>query len=160
VKAILGMLPYGVVLAAAGGAIWWLLSRDMAAGRWLLAGVVAAHGFVHLLFFMPTPAAGGDGPEWPFAIAGAWPVTSAGLDLNLVRAASAVLIAVLIGAFALAGLATAGIVVPAGWWAPAVVVGSVVSIAVLVALFDPQLSLGIGLDAVLLWVAIAGVWRP
>jgi hypothetical protein len=160
VKAILGVLPYGVVLAVAGGAIWWLLSREMAAGKWLLAGVIVAHGLVHLLFFAPSPAATPDGPEWPFDIAGAWPVTSAGLDVNLVRTAALALVVVLIGAFSLAGLSTAGIAVPTGWWAPTVVVGAAVSAVVLVALFSPQLVLGLGIDAVLLWVVVANAWKP
>jgi hypothetical protein len=159
-KAILGLLPYGVVLVAAGGAIWWLLSRDIGAGKWLLAGVVVGHGLVHLLFFAPAPAATPDGPEWPFDVARAWPVASAGLDVNLVRAAALALIVVVIGAFGLTGLSTVGIGVPSGWWAPAAAVGSIVSAVVLVALFNPQLVLGLGIDAILLWVVVANAWRP
>ena len=36
VKTMTGILPWAVVAVAIGVAIWWLLSRDMAAGRWLL----------------------------------------------------------------------------------------------------------------------------
>jgi hypothetical protein len=32
VKTIVGILPWAVVVAAIGGAIWWLLSRDMSEG--------------------------------------------------------------------------------------------------------------------------------
>ena len=159
-KALTGMLPYAAVLAAAGFAIWWLLSRDLAAGKWLLAAVLVAHGVVHVMFAVPTPPATEGGPEWPFEVAKAWPVTAAGLDLNLVRLVAGALIAVLVVAFALAGLATVGIVVPAAWWPVALTVGAVASAVTLVLLFNPQLVLGLGIDAVLLWVVVSGSWRP
>ena len=44
VKTMTGTLPGAVVLVVIGGAIWWLLSRDMAAGRWLLAALLIGHG--------------------------------------------------------------------------------------------------------------------
>jgi hypothetical protein len=159
-KAIAGMLPYSVALAVAGGAIWWLLSREMVAGKWLLAGFLVAHGLVHLMFAAPVPAATAGEPEWPFDLARAWPIATAGLDPNLVRVIAAALIAVVVGAYALAGLSTVGILVPSGWWPSLVTAGAVASAAALVFLFNPQLVLGLGIDAVLLWVAVTGVWRP
>jgi hypothetical protein len=158
-KSALGMLPWAVVLGAAGFGIWWLLSRDMAAGRWLLAAVLIGHGVVHALFFVPEPAATADGAEWPFRIAGSWP-TGLGLDTGLLRAVAALLIVAVIASFALAGASSAGIVVPASWWPGAVVIGAVVSAAILVLLFDPQLVLGLAIDAVLLWVVATGAWKP
>jgi hypothetical protein len=158
-KSALGMLPWAVVLGAAGFGIWWLLSRDMAAGRWLLAAVLVGHGVVHALFFVPEPAATADGPEWPFRIAGSWPA-GLGLDAGLLRAAAAVLIVATIASFAVAAAATIGVVVPASWWPGAVAVGAVVSAVTLVLFFDPQLVLGLGIDAVLLWVVATGTWKP
>jgi hypothetical protein len=64
VKPIGGILPWAVVLAAVGGAIWWLLSREMAAGRWLLAALLIGHGVVHVLFAAPAPTATEGGPDW------------------------------------------------------------------------------------------------
>jgi hypothetical protein len=52
-----GTLPWAVVLAVTGGAIWWLLSRDAVAGRWLLAALLIGHGVVHPLFAVPAPSA-------------------------------------------------------------------------------------------------------
>lgn len=158
-KTIAGLLPYGVALTVVGGAIWWLLSRDMVAGKWLLAGFIVAHGLIHVLFLVPSPATEG-GPEWPFEIAKAWPVTSAGLDVNLVRSVVVVLVVVLIAAFVLAALSTVGIIVPTEWWQASVAVGAIVSIVVLVVLFNPQLIIGLVVDAVLLWVVFGRVWTP
>ena len=54
VKTMTGTLPWAVVVVAIGGAIWWLLSRDMAAGRWLLAALLIGHGPP----LVPTPKSG------------------------------------------------------------------------------------------------------
>ena len=87
-----------------------------------------------------------------FDMAGSWAVTRAGLDLDLVRGIGAVLIAVTVGALALAALSTVGLIVPSGWWQPTIVLGATASAAMLVLFFEPQLVLGLGIDAVLLWV--------
>jgi hypothetical protein len=160
VKAMAGTLPWAVVLAVAGVAIWWLLSQEMAAGRWLLAALLIGHGVVHVLFGVPAPSASDGGASWPFDTSQSWAVTRAGLDLVLVRAVGAVLIAVTVGAFALAALATVGIIVPSGWWQPTIALGAVASAATLVLFFDPQLVLGLGMDAVLLWVVATRGWAP
>ncbi len=158
VKAIVGILPWAVVLVAAGAAIWWLLSRDMAAGRWLLAGLLIGHGLVHVMFFMPTPSATAGAPEWPFDIARSWPVTGAGLDLSLVRAVGLALVAVVVVAFGLAALSTLGIVVPSDLWPAITVAGAIASAVVLGLFFEPQLILGLGIDAVLIGVVVTRAW--
>jgi hypothetical protein len=154
-----GFLTYAVVLAVVGVVTWWLLSRDMAAGPWLLAAVLIGHGVVHTMFAI-SPAATASGPEWPFDVAKSWAVTGAGLDLDVVRAIGAALIVIVVGGFALAALSTVGLVVPAGLWQPAVAGSAVVSIIVLVLFFNPQLVLGIGIDAVLLWAVVTRAWVP
>ena len=55
-KDLTGLLPFTVALAAIGIVIWWLLGRDMAAGKWLLGAFLLAHGLVHALFVIPPPA--------------------------------------------------------------------------------------------------------
>ena len=87
-----------------------------------------------------------------------WAAARAGLDLSVVRVIGAVLIAVTVGAFALAALATVGIIVPSGWLQPTIALGAIASAATLVLFFDPQLVLGLGMDAVLLWVAVTRAW--
>lgn len=159
-KTITGLLPFAIALAGVGIAIWWMLGREMALGKWVLGGLLVGHGWVHVMFIMPRPATAAGGPEWPFDMAKSWLVTNAGLDTSLVRLVGVALIAVVAIGFLLAALSTGGILVPSGWW-PALVVGSAaVSAAMLALFFSPQLILGLGIDAVLLWVVLAGVWAP
>ncbi len=160
-KTLLGMLPWAIVLAIGGVVIWFVLDRQIAAGRWLLAGLILGHGLVHVLYLVPAPAAGsGDGPQWPFDLGRGWLVESLGPDPGLVRAGAIVLIGIVVVAFALGALATVGIVVPVDWWAPLVVVGSVASLVLLVLAFHPQLVLGIGIDVALLIVVLGSLWSP
>ena len=159
-KAIVGILPWAAVLAVLGGVIWWLLSREMVAGRWVLAAVLIGHGVVHGLFAVPAPATTEGAPVWPFDMARSWLVTGAGADLTVVRVVGVALIVLVVAGFALAALSTVGIVVPAGWW-PATVAGSALASALLLVLFfEPQLLLGLGIDAVLLWVVMTRAWAP
>lgn len=162
-KTIAGLVPFAIVLSGIGVGIWWLLSREMALGRWVLGGFLVAHGLIHFLFVVPQPATaagGSDGPEWPFDMARSWLVTGAGLDLNVVRVIGVALIGVVAIGFVLAGLATVGIVVPSGWWQVLVVASAAASIVLLALFFDPQLVLGLAIDVVLLWVVLASVWAP
>jgi hypothetical protein len=160
VKTMAGILPWAVVLVVIGGAVWWLLSREMAAGRWLLAALLIGHGVVHVLFAVPAPAATDGGAEWPFNMARSWTITGAGLDANMVRIIGVALITVVVVGFSLAALSTVGIIVPSGWWQPIVAVSAVTSAILLVLFFEPRLLLGLGIDAVLLWVVAARVWMP
>ncbi len=159
-KSLIGILPFAVVLVIAGAAIWWMLSRDMGAGRWLLAAVLIGHAVVHVMFALPESVAADAGPAWPFTMAGSWLVAPAGLDVNVVRAIGMTLIAIIGIGFVIAAGSTVGLVVPAGWWPGAVVVSSLASAVMLVLFFDLQLVLGLGIDALLVWVAAAGLWAP
>jgi hypothetical protein len=154
-----GILPYAVVLAVLGGVTWWLLSRCMTAGPWLLAALLIGHGAVHTMFAI-SPAATAGGPEWPFDMATSWVVTGAGVDLNVVRAVGAALIVIVAGGFALGAFSTVGLVVPAGLWQASVGASAVASVVMLVLFFNPQLVLGIGIDVVLLWAVAARAWVP
>lgn len=159
-KGLSSTLPWLAVFAVLGGVVWWLLAREMTAGKWVLGGVLVAHGLVHVLFTIPVPARTGGEPAWPFALLETWPITALGLDGNVVRIIGVVLIACLVLGLVLAGLSTVGLVVPAAWWAGLVGVGDGVSAVTLVFFFNPQLFIGLVIDAILLWVAVAGVWRP
>lgn len=161
-KTIAGLLPLAVALVGVGVAIWWLLSRQMAAGTWLLAAVVTGHGLIHVLFVTPPPAsaAAPGAAEWPFDMSRSWLATRAGTDLNLMRLVGTVLVCVVALGFVLTGLATAGILIPSGWWQGLVVVSAAASAVVLVLFFNVQLVLGLGLDAVLVWAAFAAIWTP
>lgn len=158
-KGVVGVLPWAVVSAVVGGAIWWLLAGDVAAGRWLLAAVLTGHAIVHIFFAVPAPAAE-SGTEWPFDMAKSWAVTRAGVPQGTVRIVGIVLIAIVVAGSALAALSTVGVLVPAGWWQATVAVSAIASAALLVLVFAPQLVLGLAIDAVLLWLVVAGVWMP
>jgi len=160
VRTMVGILPWAVVLVVIGGGVWWLLSREMAAGRWLLAALLFGHGVVHVLFAVPAPPARGGGGKWPFDMARSWAITGAGLDAGTVRIVGVALIAVVVVGFTLAALSTVGIIVPSSWWQPIVAVSAITSAILLVLFFEPQLVLGLGMDAVLLWVVVAGAWTP
>jgi hypothetical protein len=76
----------------------------------------------------------------------------------VVRTIGVALISVVVVGFSSAALSTVGIIVPSGWWQPIVAVSAVASTIVLVLFVEPQLALGLGIDAVLLWVVAARVW--
>jgi hypothetical protein len=159
-KTIAGLAPLAVVLAALGAAIWWMLSRDMVLGKWVLAAVMLGHGLVHAMFVLPEPAAKAGGTEWPFGMAKSWLVTAAGLDVNVVRVVGVAFIGVVVVGFVLAALATVGVVMPSSAWPALVVISATASAVMLALFFNPQLVLGLAIDAVLLWVALATVWSP
>ena len=158
-RGLLGILPWAIVLAIAGAAIWLLLGRNPEIGAWVLAAVLLAHGLVHALYLVPSPdpPADGRGPRWPFDLGRSWLVALAGGRRG--RRIAIALVAVVVGTSALAALATAGILPAAAW--PALVAGAAAaSLALLLLAFDPQLVLGLGIDVVLLLVVLTGAWRP
>jgi hypothetical protein len=57
-------------------------------------------------------------------------------------------------------MATVGVLVPSGWWPVLVAASAVASALTLALFFDPQLVLGLGIDALLVWVVLASVWTP
>ena len=161
-KIVASLLPLAAGLAGLGVAIWWLLSREMTLGRWLLAGFLVGHGLVHLLFVTPAPASASapDALEWPFDMAKSWLVTGPGLDVNLVRAVGVAVMAATVLVFVLAGLSTAGIVVPSSAWRMLVAGAAVLSLVLIALFFNPQLLLGVAIDAVLLGVVLTAAWDP
>jgi hypothetical protein len=161
-KTLVGLLPLAVGLIAYGIALSFFLGSDMALGRWLLGAFLVGHGLVHVMFAVPRPAvrpATANGIDYPFDMGQAWPVR-AGLDAGLVRIVSVALVAAVVIGFVLAGLATVGVLVPAGWWRSLVVGSTVMSVLLLALAFSPGLLLGVAIDAVLLWLALAASWPP
>lgn len=157
-KSVTSVVGWAIAVAAVGAAIWWLLDRDESAGRWLLGGLLVAHGLVHVLFAVPVSEA--TGSDWPFDITRSWTITGLDLTTGIVNAIGWVLIGLVIAGFGLAGLSTVGIVVPSGWWHPTVVAGVAATIIALIVFFNPQLVLGSGINAALVWVALGGGWSP
>ena len=162
-RAILDLLPIGIGVALAAALAWFLLDRDVGAGRWMLAGLLLAHGWVHLMFVFPAPEAAtatAGGLAYPFDMARSWLVANAGLDVGLVRSIGIVVMVVTFVTFALAALATVGWLVPAAWWTGLIIGGAVASTLMLVLFFSPALLLGFVINAALWWLVLASVWRP
>jgi hypothetical protein len=162
-KTISELLPLAIGIAVIGGATWVMLDRDIGLGRWLLAALLFAHGWVHLMFVFPQPApspATAGAMAWPFDLTRSWLVTDLGLGVELVRTVGIVVMAAVFAALVLATLSTIGMVIPAGWWAGLVVVGAVGSTILLVIAFSPALILGFGINLALLWFVLASGWNP
>ena len=162
-KAILELVPIGIGVALVGAVTWFLLDRDIGAGKWLLAGLLLAHGWVHVMFLFPAPdaaSATAGGLAYPFAMSRSWLISNAGLDAGLVRTVGVGVMIVTFAMFALAALATVGWIVPAGWWAGLVLGAAATSTLMLVLFFSPALLLGFAINAALWWLVLATVWNP
>lgn len=127
--------------------------------RVLVASVLLAHAAIHLAFIAPAPPATADGPAWPFTTNDSWLLQRLGLDPAAIRVVAGVLVAATLVALLIAALAALG-VVPAGLWVPALTVGAVASLGLLIAFFHPWLVLGIAIDVGLLLAGLVAGWAP
>ena len=155
--------PLAIVAVVVGAVTLWLLETNPGVGRWLLAAILFGHGWVHLMFLFPKPGAPeGDKPavDWPFDLRGSWLAARVGSRPGAFVAVGRVVAVVTFVLAILAALATAGILVPAAWWQGLVVASSLASLVMLAVWFAPMLLLGILIDIALIWLAIAGPWRP
>jgi hypothetical protein len=161
-KAMLDLAPIGIGVALVGALTWFLLDRDIGAGRWLLAALLLAHGWVHVMFVFPAPEAASTagGLAYPFDMGRSWLVTSLGLDAGAVRSIGIAVIVVTVATFLGAALATMGWVVPTGWWAGLVLGAAASSTLMLALFFSPALLLGFAINAALWAFVIASVWTP
>jgi hypothetical protein len=158
VTALRGALPWAVVAVVAGAVIWWLLDQDSTAGTWLFGAFLAAHGAVHLLFLVPAPQV--DSSTWPFDMSRSWTISRMGFAAAPVLVIGRGLIGLTLAGFILAALSTVGLVIPSDWWPPLVAASALASSVLLACFFDSQLVVGLAIDAVLLWVALTGLWLP
>lgn len=128
--------------------------------KFVLALFLAAHGLIHGSFISPAPPRTASGPEWPFELTRSWLVTGLQLDPALVRPLGTGLALASAGLLVMAGLATAGWLVPTGWWTGLTLAGAVTSLVTLLLFFHPWLVLGVLIDVVLLWSVIGAGWTP
>jgi len=126
---------------------------------WLVALFLLAHGLIHASYVSPRPPATTGGPAWPFELTRSWILSPLGLDGDTGRIVGIVLVAITVVGFGLAALAAFGIAEQT-MFVPAVVAGSVASLALLVLFFHPWLVIGIGIDLVLLWAVAVARWTP
>jgi len=125
----------------------------------LIAGFLFAHGAIHASFLSPRPPATATGPQWPFEIARSPLLTPLGIGSAELRLVGLALVATTVAGFALAAVASLGLV-PAGLWPVGVGLGSIASIVLLAIFFHPWLVLGVVIDVALLWAVLANGWAP
>jgi hypothetical protein len=162
-KGISELLPTAIGIAVVGGITWFLLDRNVGVGKWVLAALLFAHGWVHLMFIFPKPdaaAATSGGLAYPFDMSRSWLVTGAGLDLGLVRTVGLVVMGVVFVGYLLAALSTAGLLVPAEWWTGLVAGSAVASTVLLVLFFAPALLLGFAINGAVAVLVLASIWSP
>ncbi len=155
------LAPLAIAIAVIALTVWLLLVNDIGLGPWLLALLVFAHGWVHLMFVFPKPEQGGDYAgvsEYPFDFGRSWLVRR--LDPKLVRQLGLAVMVVAFALSALAALATVGIIVPGDWWAGLMIATAVASTAMLVLFYSPALVLGFAINALMVALVVSGSWSP
>lgn len=124
----------------------------------LLAAFLLAHGLVHAMFLSPKPAPTEGGPTWPFDLDRSWLLSAAGLDSPATRALGTALVALTIAGFALAAIVALGIL--DSLWVAAVLIGTLASLTLLGLFYRPWLTLGVAIDAVILWAVLGAGFVP
>lgn len=160
VSEMLDLVPLAVGVAALAAAIWFLVSRDIGAGRWLLAAFLLGHGWVHMMFVMARPPGATEVDRGAFDMARSWLISGPGMDPGAIRTIGTVLVVMVTIGYVLAGLATVGVLVPVLWWPGLVVASTVGSLVVLLAFFAPTFFIGLAIDAALLALVLASAWTP
>lgn len=124
----------------------------------LVAVVLIAHALIHLGFVSPVPSPKPGAPTWPFDLQTGPLARSGRLSPERIGSLGRTLVLVVLVGYALAVLGLFGFVgtsaFPVG-----VIIGSLASLALLLAGFHPWLTIGIVLDVALVLLAISG-WRP
>jgi hypothetical protein len=161
-KSVTELLPLAIGIAVVGGITWWLLARNADLGRWLLAGLLFAHGWVHAMFAFPQPESGTTsvGIAWPFDMGRSWLISGLGLDAGLVRILGVALMVFVLASFLLSALSTVGVLVPAAWWAGLMIGATVGSTVMLALFFSPVLVLGFAVNLALALLVLGSVWSP
>jgi hypothetical protein len=159
VKGLTGVLPLAAVLLVVAALVWWLLDHGSALGPWLVAAILFAHGWVHLLFLLPVTGrdSADGGAKNPFDMDRSW-LIGRGADSRLVHSVGVVLAVVTFVAFAAAALAVLGWLIPGGWWTGLLATGVAASTVLLVVFFAPTLVLGFVIDAGLVALALQTAW--
>lgn len=109
--------------------------------RVLVGGALFAHGLIHLLYALPAP----DDPNYPFTFDGSWLVPDSAR-----RVVGLVLVVVTVLAFSALALAVWGVGGLDSVWKPLTSIGSVASLAVLVAFWHSWVVVGVVIDVGLL----------
>jgi hypothetical protein len=125
-------------------------------GKFVLAFFLGMHGLIHLGYVTPAPP----DPKYPFSLSKSWLMTSLGLPGPTVRAIGIILSALTVIGFMLTGLATAGVVVPQGWWTRLTMFSAAASLLLLILFWHTWLVLGILIDLALMGAILWLHWQP
>ncbi|HEY4632772.1 MAG TPA: hypothetical protein VIH00_02560 [Candidatus Limnocylindrales bacterium] len=125
----------------------------------LVALFLVVHAAIHLSYLSPRPMATAAGPAWPFDLRRSWILSPLGAPDAATRALGLALVALTMAGFLLAASVVLGLA-PSGLWLPAITIGAVASMGVLVLFFHPWLGVGVVVDVFLLFVVLAGGWSP
>ena len=157
------LAPLAIAIAVIALVVWLLLVNDVGLGPWLLALLVFAHGWVHLMFVFPKPTGQGNYSgvgEYPFDFGRSWLIRRQGLDAGLVRTIGLVVMAATFVLSLLAALATVGLIIPTEWWAGLMLAAAAASTITLVLFYSPALVLGFAIDALMVVLVVSGSWSP
>jgi hypothetical protein len=154
------LAPVAVFVVVVSLVTLWLLVDGSAIGPWLLALLLAAHGWVHLMYLFPKPLATPGAPPYPFDFERSWLIGRARLDAGRVRQLGALLMISVLILHLLAALSTVGLLVPGSWWAGLVVAAALSSALALALFWSPTLLLGVLIDLALLWLVASATWSP
>ncbi|BEK85880.1 hypothetical protein [Nocardia seriolae] len=152
------LLPLVVVLLMVAVLVWWLLERGNALGAWLVAAILFAHGWAHLVFLLPTPRGSSTAnADNPFDMDRSW-LIGRGVHSRFVHSMGAMLAVVTFAALAAAALAVLGWLVPNAWWTGLTVAGVLGSTTLLVLFFAPTLVLGFVINAGRIALVLQTAW--
>lgn len=157
------LAPLAIAVALIALAVGLMLVNDVGAAPWILAILVFAHGWVHLMFVFPKPEGQGNYSgvsEYPFDFGRSWLIRRQGLDVGLVRQIGIVIMAVTFALSVLAALSTVGVLVPIDWWAGLMIAAAVASTVLLALFYSPALILGFANDALMVALVVSGAWSP
>jgi len=126
--------------------------------RYVFAIFLFAHGMIHALWFAPAPEAAGKNPR-PFTLATSPVLSPLGIAEPVLRPLGTALIVVPILAFTLSSLGAAGLPGLVSIWAGVTLFASTTSIVVTMIFWNPQLPIGLLIDAALI-ATILGNWWP
>jgi hypothetical protein len=113
--------------------------------RVVVGVVLIVHGLVHLLYL----SADAQDPRYPFTL------EQSALPDVARRPVAYLLLGATVAAFALLGLAIAGLPGLADVWAPLAVAAASASLALLIAFWDSRLLTGVAIDFVLVVIAVS-----
>ena len=157
------LAPLAIATAVIALAVWLMLVNGIGLGSWLLALLVFAHGWVHLMFVFPKPRGPGNYSgvsEYPFDFGRSWLIRRQGLDAGLVRTIGLVVMAATFVLSLLAALATVELIIPTEWWAGLMLAAAAASTITLVLFYSPALVLGFAINALMVVLVVSGSWSP